>query len=286
MLFRLALVPVWFPARHVDLLSLLSFAWLATGGEGADDRWLAGLLWLVECPLCAADPGVGGGQLCSRAGHGALPCGGRADLLGWHRGQSRAAGLFQVCKLPARQRRRRLRAGSGAGPHRHPAGHQLLHLPADRLSGRDPPRPAGGAQPAGLFAVRAVLPAPDRRPDHAAHRDAAAVRPQRPRLVRPGLGQDGLHDPGAGAGEEGPGRRHAGQRGRSDLRPGRPGPGARAVRGLARGAGLYVPAVFRLLRLFRHGDRHRPAVRHPLPGQLRLAATRRPASSSSGAAGT
>ena len=34
---------------------------------------------------------------------------------------------------------------------------------------------------------------------------------------------------------------------------------------------LYTAALLRFLRLFRHGDRRRPAVRHPLPGEFQLA---------------
>ena len=56
--------------------------------------------------------------------------------------------------------------------------------------------------------------------------------------------------------------------------------------GLDRRAGLYLPALFRFLRLFRHGDRNLADVRHLPAAQFQLALQGRAASSISGGAGT
>ena len=70
--------------------------------------------------------------------------------------------------------------------------------------------------------------------------------------------------------------------GRARLRP-----GAAVVRsGLDRRAGLYLPALFRFLRLFRHGDRNVADVRHFPAAQFQFALQGARASSISGAAGT
>ena len=61
----------------------------------------------------------------------------------------------------------------------------------------------------------------------------------------------------------------------ADLRP-----------GLDRRAGLHVPALFRFLRLFRHGDRHVADVRHLPAAEFQLALQGRSPSSISGGAGT
>ena len=64
-------------------------------------------------------------------------------------------------------------------------------------------------------------------------------------------------------------------------------PGHAVLRsGLDRRAGLYVPALFRFLRLFRHGDRNFADVRHLPAAEFQLALQGRPASSISGGAGT
>ena len=56
--------------------------------------------------------------------------------------------------------------------------------------------------------------------------------------------------------------------------------------GLDRRAGLYLPALFRFFRLFRHGDRHLADVRHLPAAQFQFALQGHLASSISGGAGT
>ena len=56
--------------------------------------------------------------------------------------------------------------------------------------------------------------------------------------------------------------------------------------GLARRAGLHLPALFRLLGLFRHGDRHIADVRHLPAAEFQLAVQGHHLSSISGGAGT
>ena len=61
---------------------------------------------------------------------------------------------------------------------------------------------------------------------------------------------------------------------------------ARRSQRLDRRARLHLPDLFRLLRLFRHGDRARPDVRHRAAAEFRLAVQGASASSISGGAGT
>ncbi len=84
-------------------------------------------------------------------------------------------GYFKYLNFIAGLAERRLRHRLRPDPA-HPAARHLLHnVPEDRLPGGRPGRPRDPVQHPRLRAVRAVLPAADRRPDRALPGDDAAV---------------------------------------------------------------------------------------------------------------
>ena len=100
------------------------------------------------------------------------------------RAQSRAAVLFQIHQFHLRQPHHADRRAA-AVRQRHPAArHLLLHLPADRLSGRRHARRQGRARHRQLHAVRLVLPASDRRAAGASRRDDPAIQARALRRAR------------------------------------------------------------------------------------------------------
>ena len=270
-----------FPAADAGGL-LCHGAAASVAGMGAAGG-LAGLLQLVG-PAFPADPAgtVDGHVGCRRAlsAHGPR---GLAD--GRDCRQLRLARLLQVYGLSRRLSRGAGRREGAADLHRAADRHLVLHLPARLLPGRRGPRRRALLSLAARHPVRLAVPASDRRADRAPPPDHAPARrrPAAPRVAR-ALRQ--------GAGilhhrlrQEGVPRRPDGALRRSRLRGGRD-LDAVARRRLARRARLLVPAVPRLLRLQRDGDRAGADARRALPRQLRHALSRQRPRRVSGGAGT
>ena len=166
----------------------------------------------------------------------------------------------------------------------HPAAgrHLLLHLHPDRVPGRCLPGQCRALRAAALRAVRHLFPASDRGADPAPQGHDPAIRArgdQAPRSASDPVRPDHLRD--RPVQEDLPRRRHpaaGGARLRRQL--------ADLRSGLDRRAGLHVPALFRFLRLFRHGDRHFADVRHLPAAEFQFALQGDLASSISGGAGT
>ncbi len=124
--------------------------------------------------------GAGSGQV--RAADGAA----RVDAAVGRR-QSRHARLLQVRHVHARELPRadgdvRRRLPAAGVQHRAAGRHLVLYVRDAVLHARRVPAPRGaGAQLPRLRAVRDVLPASRRRPDHASDRARAAVRRAAPR---------------------------------------------------------------------------------------------------------
>ena len=183
-------------------------------------------------------------------------------------------GLLQVRELRtrhgARRRARVRRRRDGSAPRHHPADrHLVLHLPHHQLHRRQLPR-RHQADPEFLRVrgVRIAVLAVGRRPDRAVPADRAGPRdiwvtPTARAgcsrgisffvvgLIEKVVMADSLAafvDPAL-----------------AEL------PGAVDGRSLARGAGLHVPALLRLLRLQHDGRRARLHVRAPHPAELQLA---------------
>ena len=163
----------------------------------------------------------------------------------------------------------RLTGGRAAAPpSRASARHQLLHVHADRVSGRCPSAPGAGARIRELRALRHVLSSSARRADPAPQRDDAAVRGTleqaaaggEPRL-RPVPARDRTREEGADRGHVRADRRCGIRRPRNAVRGGR----------MDRGARLHDADLFRFLRLHRHGAGRRAHVQHPDADQFRLA---------------
>ena len=179
-LFFAALLPAvlapaqWRPAQNVLLLAagyyfyacwnprFLSLLILSTVVDYACGLWLG----RVENPARPARH--------PRAEHGAQP------------GHARLLQVLQFLRRePARAAGERGRVDPARAPRDRAADrHLVLHVPVDELRHRRlSPRDHADAQPRPVRDVRLVLPAPGRRPDHAADvaaaagRHAAAVRP-------------------------------------------------------------------------------------------------------------
>ena len=165
-------------------------------------------------------------------------------------------GFANRCRHPARRN--------------HPAArHLVLHLHPDRLLGG---REAGRGQDAGpaqLRPVRHLLPASDCRTDPAQPRDDAAIR-------RPGdlpLQQPPTSPSASPSSRSGWPRRYCW---RTRYRPtsrtnfAHPGTAGLVAAWYAR-HWLLAAALFRLLWLFRHGDRAGADVQHPVPAEFQLA---------------
>ena len=179
--------------------------------------------------------------------------------------------------------------GSGPGDRRRRAAarHLLLHLPEDRLPGRFLSRPRPRSELPALRPVRELLPAADRRADRPSRRDHAAAAARPPAADRTaGQVAAGLDPVRRRPVQEGGARRRRGAAGRPRLRRRRRTAWRPACRRPGRRAGLHAAALLRLLGLFRHG--HRPGRCCSASGcrSTSIRPTRRPASSTSGGAGT
>ena len=104
----------------------------------------------------------------SRHAKALLACGVGANLL--------LLGCVQVRGLRAVECRRAAGHAAPAAASRAAAGHQLLHLHADRLSGGRRKAQGARVQSRQLCALRDLLPAPARGPDPPSQGDDAAVR--------------------------------------------------------------------------------------------------------------
>ena len=167
----------------------------------------------------------------------------------------------------------------------HPAAGRdfLLHLHPDRLPGRRLPGQGRALCAAALRAVRHLFPASDRGADPASQGHDPAIRARRnPKRPNPHLILCGLIIFAIGLFKKTVPRRRHPAAGGAGVRPGR----AVVRSGLDRRAGLYLPALFRFLRLFRHGDRHFADVRHLPAAEFQFALQGRATSSISGGAGT
>ena len=211
-----------------------------------------------------------GVRLLQRSGHRTFPrCGkaqGRQGGAGGVRGgQPEHSGILQVYGFCHHQSQRSAgygypRAGAAAA-HRH----LVLHVPDHELHHRRVP--GTGAAPAEHHRFQRLCDAVP-----SAHRGAhrpvqdGGRRSGEPEPRVAGRGQRRYaavrHRPGQeGAAGQPDGRRVGGDRGH-----------VRALRGhgVAGGAGIYVPDLFRFLRLFRYGHRPGQAVRLPVSGELQL----------------
>ena len=165
-------------------------------------------------------------------------------------------------------------AGSSL-PHlaHHAAGRDLvLYLHPDRLPGRglQPPGRRGQVRP--LSAVRLVLPLRHRRPDHPAAGRCCRSSPRRgPALLDGARVATALTVFGIGLCKKLLLADHIAPFANAVFGGAAGVPRRRRAR-LDRRARLHAAALFRLLRLFRHGARHRLPVRAPAAAQLQLAA--------------
>src|SRR6202795_3025888 len=148
-----------------------------------------------------------------------------------------------------------------------PLGISFFHLPADCLSGRCDARRQGRARHRQLHFVCVVLPASDRGPPGASRRDDSAIQARPPRPFR-GAGGAGPCDLRRRPVQEGGDRRQSGAVRIAGVCASRCRRRRHHALGVARDTGLYAANLFRLLRLFRHGDRARAVVRDPAAGEF------------------
>jgi hypothetical protein len=222
---------------------------------------------MVKPGLSVAARRIGAGQLRDRRPPD--PAAVETPPRARHRAQSRRHRLVQICGVSGEDGRGRDGHPHRPRPDRAATRDLLLHLPADRLSGRCPPRRGEGPQLSSLCPVRHLLPAADRRPDRPPRRDRAAIR--RPAHLPPRSGQPHRRPrrPRPRAVQEGGARgRHRGLR-HSGVRRRRRGCPTHPARGLGWGARLRLPALLRFLGLLRHGDRPRPDDERAPADQLR-----------------
>ncbi len=180
---------------------------------------------------------------------------------------------------------RRVRHRFRARQHHSAAGNLLLHLRADQFPGRCQARANAAVSLCALCLVRVLLSAAGRRTDYPIQRDRAAIRSPAtgPRLRRGSRGRP--HDVHHWPLEKDGSRRRRRAIRIAGVHRGGTRRGDRPADGMGRRPGLHVPAVFRLFRIFRHGDRRGALFRHSLSDEFRFLPTSPPALSSSGGAG-
>lgn len=162
------------------------------------------------------------------------------------------------------------------GEHSAAGRHLVLHVYPGRVPGRLYRGKVAPCAAAALCAARQLLSASDRGTDPSPQGYDPAIRSRR--IEAPGRASDPVrpdHFRDRPVQEDLPCRRRPAA-GRARIRP-----DTAVIRsGLDRGAGLYLPALLRFLRLFRHGNRNFADVRHLPAAQFQLAP------STSGGAGT
>ena len=176
---QLTRVHICLSARHADRLFCPGAGQHLAGGDLAVSGVFR-FLRILEAGQPADPGGVDHFQLRRRKRHCPRPCrsANRPRQIvprcrsGWRLG---AARLFQIYRLPDHD----LQPGHGLEPraaaHRSAARHIVLHLHPDRLPRGLSQGRGARIQPGALFAVRQLLPAPDRRAHPASQGDDSAV---------------------------------------------------------------------------------------------------------------